>query len=104
MGSDVCIGDTGVRVRRTLCATCIFRPGNLMHLEPGRIEELVSEVEQSDGYIVCHVISTLDEDIPGSLTLDDAPREQAICRGSFDRYKTTMIQLAERLDRIEWVH
>lgn len=71
------------------CATCIFRPGNLMRLRPGRLKDLVREataterVMNVDGsFIVCH--STLGAD-------------PAICRGFFKRYSTQSLQLMERL-------
>lgn len=51
-----------VRQCADMCATCIFRPGNLMHLAPGRLQDMVRTTAQSNGHIVCH--STLDTDAP----------------------------------------
>lgn len=58
-----------VHVLEDRCSTCIFRPGNLMHLDSGRLRELVqSTVDGGDGStIVCH--QTLDAD------------QNAVCRG-----------------------
>lgn len=80
-----------MRVLTEQCETCIFRPGNLMHLNPGRLADMVADVKATEGYVTCHT------------TLDLPLRQRAICRGSFDRIKTRIIQMAERLDFIEWV-
>lgn len=80
--------DGKVHVCEEMCATCIFRPRNLMQLRPGRVRGMVDEAKRLDTAIVCH--GTLDG-------------EHAICRGFFDRHKTQSIQIAERLDRIEYV-
>jgi hypothetical protein len=78
-----------VRVMAECCSTCIFRPGNLMHLQPGRIRAMVAEVRRTEGCIPCH--KTLDL------------REQAVCRGQFDAAKTQPLQVAERLGLIQYV-
>lgn len=71
-----------------MCPTCIFRPGNLMHLEPGRLREMVGQARKDESTIVCH--STLNTG------------KEAACRGFFDRFATAPLQIAERLDMIEW--
>ncbi|MFD5428257.1 hypothetical protein [Streptomyces sp. NPDC127084] len=43
-----------VRVCEDRCVTCIFRPGNLMHLEPGRVAGMVNTAVADEGHIVCH--------------------------------------------------
>lgn len=80
-----------MRVALEQCSTCIFRPGNLMHLNPGRLAEMVKDVRAKEGYVTCHD------------TLDLPLRQRVICRGSFDRFKTQIIQMAERMGFIEWV-
>ena len=77
-----------VRVMRERCSTCIFKPGNLMHLQTGRVRNMVEQVREDQSCIPCH--KTLDLD------------EQAVCRGQFDIVKTTPLQIAERLGFIEW--
>lgn len=62
-----------------------------MHLNPGRLAEMAKNVRATEGYVTCH------------NTLDLPLRRRVICRGSFDRYKTRIIQLAERMGFIEWV-
>lgn len=78
----------GVRVMAEKCPTCIFRPGNLMHLQPGRVREMVDEAKGKEGGIVCHA------------TLDD--KKHAVCRGFFDKHATPLLQVAERLGMIVW--
>lgn len=77
-----------VHVCESMCSTCIFRPGNLMDLSPGRVQGMVSSAVKNDTAIICH--STLDGD-------------NAVCRGFFDRHKTQPLQMAERMGLIELV-
>ena len=63
--------DEQVHIQAAKCSTCIFRPGNLMHLAPGRVDEMVAQCLDEDTAIVCH--DTLDGD-------------QALCRGFVDVY------------------
>jgi hypothetical protein len=72
-----------------MCATCIFRPGNLMELRSGRVRDMVDSAKRDDSTIVCH--ATLDS------------REHAACRGFFDRYPTTPLQIAERMGMVVFV-
>lgn len=43
-----------VRICADRCPTCIFRPGNLMHLAPGRLARLIALAIADEGHIVCH--------------------------------------------------
>lgn len=65
----------GLRVCTHRCSTCIFRPGNLMQLRPGRVSGMVAEAVANDGCIPCH--KTLDHAEP-----------VAVCRGFFDKHGT----------------
>jgi len=72
------------------CATCIFRPGNQMHLAPGRLRSLVNGALENDTWIPCHD------------TLAYGPHPdfgEAICRGFYDRFASASagIRLAEAL-------
>lgn len=78
----------GVRVMEKMCPTCVFRPGNKMHLRPGRVRDMVDTAKANESTIVCH--ATLDH------------KKQAACRGFFDRYSTQTLQIAERLGLIVW--
>jgi hypothetical protein len=79
--------DGRIHVQAEMCSTCIFRPGNLMQLRSGRVREMVDEARGHESAIVCH--QTLDGD-------------NAVCRGFFERYPTTPLQIAERIGLIEW--
>lgn len=74
-----------VRLCAHMCDTCIFRPGNLMHLSPGRVADMVKKARADEGHIVCH--ATLDTEAP------------AICRGYADKADQGR-GLALRLGRI----
>ena len=66
------------------CGTCIYRPGNLMKLAPGRVEEMTQTCIRENTVIPCH--STLD-----------GPR--SVCRGLYDvHYRNVgILQVADRL-------
>jgi hypothetical protein len=76
-----------VHVQAQMCSTCIFRPGNLMELHAGRVRSMVDEAREHDSAIVCH--QTLSGD-------------SSVCRGFFERWPTTPLQLAERLGLVTW--
>lgn len=78
-----CFRDGRVHVLSDLCATCIFRPGNLMQLKSGRVREMVDAATRRESTIVCHA------------TLGTG--KNAVCRGFFDRFPTQPLQIAERL-------
>lgn len=81
--------DGTVHVNRAMCSTCIFRPGNLMHLEPGRVEGMVAHCYEYDGVIPCH------QGLNGKV--------QAVCRGQFDRHPPSILQIADRLNLVTFV-
>lgn len=80
--------EQGVRVMAARCPTCIFRPGNLMRLQPGRLADMLAEVRELDSCIPCHA------------TLDDT--YQAVCRGQYDALQTQPLQIATRLGMVIW--
>lgn len=81
--------DGKVHVLREQCSTCIFRAGNLMGLNRGRVRDMVDEATANEGAIVCH--QTLGTD------------ENAVCRGFFDLHPTNPLKMAARLDAIREV-
>lgn len=89
--------DGKVHVRRAECETCVFRPGNLMRLRPGRLRGMVDEALAEDTAITCH--ETL---YPEAY---DGDGHQAVCRGFFDRHArdTMPLRAALMLDRLEEV-
>lgn len=74
-----------------MCSTCIFRPGNLMDLHPGRVRQLIDEACDDDGAIVCH--QTLEEPLG------------AVCRGFFDRFadRSWPLRYAKHKDAVIYV-
>lgn len=82
-----CFRDGFVHVMEKACPTCIFRPGNKMHLAAGRVESMVASAKGADAAIVCH--STL------------FTSENAVCRGFADRYATMPLRLATLMDKVK---
>lgn len=80
--------DGRVHVCESECSTCIFRPGNLMRLRPGRVRQMVDQARADDSAIICH--NTLGDD-------------NAVCRGFYDRYPTQPLQIATRLDLVTFI-
>lgn len=78
-----------VHVCERKCSTCIYRPGNLMHLQPGRVESMEADALEAGSAIICH------------KTLDGP---NAVCRGFFDVNKNNVaaLQIAERLNYITY--
>lgn len=80
-----------VHVRATRCKTCIFRPGNLMNLEEGRVEQMVQEADANSSCIPCH-----------QHLYVGAPIEP-VCKGYFDRKSSSLLRLADAMGIIEVV-
>ncbi|MDF9813051.1 hypothetical protein [Streptomyces sp. SPB162] len=74
-----------VRVCGDRCTTCIFRPGNLMNLAPGRVASMVKKAVADEGHIVCH--QTLGAEAP------------AICAGFANHPRGRVASLSLRLAR-----
>lgn len=74
--------DGMVHVCSRMCDTCIFRPGNLLNLSKGRVEQMVAQATRAESCIPCH------ETLNG---------KQAVCRGFFERHATQSLQVADRL-------
>jgi hypothetical protein len=83
---DAPLGKTRLLSRQ--CQTCILRPGNPMHLEPGRLRQFLAEAQANGGYVICH--STLPHYRYPNV-------QPAICRGFADRYRTLTLTVMERL-------
>lgn len=64
-----------VRLLRSKCSTCIYRPGNKMHLQEGRVEEMTERNVQDGSWVTCHK----------TLPWGENPEfGEAICRGFYD--------------------
>lgn len=85
--------DGKVHVMPDKCSSCIFRPGNLMHLNAGRVKEMVDGSIQSGGVIPCH------------QTIHGQREQEAVCRGFFDSYadQVPALRLAQAMHLIEEV-
>lgn len=79
--------DGKVHVLSERCASCVFRPGNLMRLEPGRVAGMVEKAVRDQSGIVCH------ETIYGQA------EQEAVCRGFYDAHGRRVIglEIAPRL-------
>lgn len=79
------------RLCQTMCASCIYRPGNLMHLRTGRLKDITDEALEANTFVVCH--STLSG--PQNPT-HVAP---AVCRGFYDNfgYRSNLLRIYGRL-------
>ena len=78
---DITDPATGLsRLLSERCPTCILRPGDPMHLGPGRTAAFIRQVLDAGSYVVCH----------DTLTYGDFPGYgPAICRGFFDAYRNS---------------
>ena len=83
--------DGKVHVMEAKCPTCIYRPGNLMHLEPGRKDTMQADAIRDQGVIPCH------------QTIHGNRKHESVCRGFFDVAKHEgLLGLAERMGVIEF--
>jgi hypothetical protein len=85
-----------VRVLKEMCGTCIFRAGNLMHLNEGRREDMEQGAVANNSVIPCHD------------TLPYGPHanvEQAVCRGFWGRHRNSVypLRLAQMWDMVQFV-
>ena len=77
----------------SMCETCIFRPGNAMDLEPGRVLGMVRDATKKETAIVCHK----------TLSLIEGEKRNAVCRGFFDLHQTLPIKVAISANLVEFV-
>lgn len=79
--------DGRVHVLARQCATCVFRPGNPMRLEAGRVAGMVASAVRDGGAITCHE------------TLYGQADQEAVCRGFYDAHghRVLALELAPRL-------
>jgi hypothetical protein len=91
---DPVLGKTRLLARQ--CSTCIFHPGNRMHLAPGRLKQMVDDALAEGSFVICHAT------LPYGPVHPEA--EPAICRGFADRYTTWRLQVIARLFGFVEVH
>lgn len=85
-----------VHIKAEKCETCIFRPGNLMHLTPGRVKDMVETSIAEGGGITCH------KTLPYAR---EQAEQQATCRGFYDAHadRVPAFALAKAIGAIEEV-
>jgi hypothetical protein len=86
--------DGRLHVLADRCSTCVFRPGNLMSLSPGRLRELVKANVDNDAALVCHQ----------TLSYGSHPEMgEALCRGFVDANSGNVpaLRLAEAMDIVQ---
>ena len=82
---------TRPRLLAEQCATCIYRPGNPMHLRPGALKE-ITNANLGDGVrgLTCH----------DALPYGNRPGYgEAMCRGFYDKFGhlNNYVRVIERL-------
>lgn len=89
-----------VHVMSEQCSTCVFRPGNLMHLSPGRLKGMAEHVQETGVPFACH------------QTLSYASAEyqahydgEALCAGAVENYgdQSVVMRMAHAHNVIEHV-
>lgn len=86
--------DGKVHVLSEKCSTCVFRPGNLMRLGPGRLKEIIGGNREADSALTCH------QTLPYGAYPDAEP---AVCRGYYDRFlpESLPLRMATAMHLIE---
>jgi hypothetical protein len=88
--------DGKVHVQAKKCSTCIYRPGNLMKLAPGRKDSMQADAIKDGGVIPCH--QTIE-------AYTGERGEENVCRGFFDVAKHEgLLAVAERMGCVEFVN
>lgn len=90
----------GLEILDAQCETCIFRPGNKMHLKKGRVAQMVRDCTRDQSFITCHETMVYDDPDAGDPTASGP-----MCRGFFDNHGhvSQMVRIAERLGMLEFV-
>lgn len=65
-----------------------------MQLRRGRLKDHIERVLKIDGVALCHEVNF------GARKYAGKGARAAVCRGFYDRYDTTPLQLARRLDLV----
>jgi hypothetical protein len=82
--------DRRPRLLSEQCSTCVFRPGNPMRLQPGRLRDLVQQNLAVGAFLTCH----------DTLPYGRYPGVgEAMCRGFFDRYRDR-VNLGRIMERL----
>lgn len=77
-----------VHVNGAQCVTCVYRPGNLMHLAPGALQTIITENHAKNTALVCH--ENIDGDHPG------------VCHGFWRTHPTMVLRLAQAIGALNF--
>lgn len=85
--------DGMIHVVSEKCGTCVLRPGNLMHLQEGRLKDLIETNLRADTAFACH------------QTIYGGAEQEALCRGYVDAYgdSVTPVRVARLFGAIKEV-
>ena len=87
---EAVVSDPRPLVYSEMCETCIFRPGNQMHLKQGRLKGVVDGNLEVGALLMCH------------KTTFGQKKEEVACRGFYDRYgdRVNVKRVMDRLGRM----
>ena len=75
------------QVCETKCDQCLFSKDRIVSKE--RMVQLIEQCKKDDTHFTCHKASNAGRDV--------------CCRGFYDQYDSQMIQIAQRLNMVEFV-
>lgn len=83
--------DGRVHVMADKCSSCVFRPGNLMHLPPGRLKGMADDVQESGIPFSCHQTLSYAEE-----KYNDHYGGNALCAGAVEAFgaESTVMRMA----------
>ena len=92
--------DGKVHVMAEKCGTCVFHPGNRMHLSPGRLADMADHVKETGVPFACHQTLSYAAD-----KYRDHYGGNALCRGAVDAYgdQSMIMRMAHAVGNIEEV-
>lgn len=71
------------KVKAERCDQCLFSPQRIV--SAARVREILAQCKQDDTHFICH------------------KTDDTCCRGFYDTRSSQMIQIAQRLDMLEFV-
>lgn len=91
-------------ILREPCSDCPFK-GRFLGLRSGRLKDIVDECKREDRYFVCHHTvdyASYDDESEMPIGADALNGPAAICAGFLEVFEPTIVQLAHRLNYIDW--
>jgi hypothetical protein len=81
------------KVAAERCENCLFSADRIV--DGKRVKQIIEDTRRSDSFFICHKFGT-----GGDKGLEGSP---VCCRGFFDTQNTLPIQLATRLDCVDFI-